>query len=728
MTARPIDRMITAWRAAGGNPSKNGESWSGLCPAHKDTIPSLSVTEASDQRLLVHCYAGCSTESVVQALGLMMSDLFPSKRCSKAIGHLIASYDYKNETDKLLYQVCRFEPKDFRQRRPDGHGGWVWNLNGTPRILYRLRELLNADRDDWVFVTEGERDADNVFALGLTATTNPCGALKWKHLSDDSALHRRHIAILPDRDNTGRRHAHDVATRLHEKSAEVKIVQLGGNVKDVTDWIEIERRTGRTNGELRKTLLNLVDKTATFDPTENALSDDITGKRELRDLLTDVGNAVRFVERVGRDFRYCAEFGKWLCWNGKNWSIDEGSLRALRAAKKVALSIFDEAKREEDSDKQASLSKWAARSQNVHRLLAMLDLARPELSVTPAELNRDDWLLNVENGTINLRTGRLRSHRREDLISKRTSIIFDPSATCPLWDKFLARIMDGNRDLIDFLQRLAGLALTGDIREQYLFIFHGEGANGKSVFLDTLSGLLGEYACQAPPDLLIKHRHQQHPTEIADLFGRRLVVAGETEEGGQLRVQLVKRLTGDAFLKGRYMRRDFFEFRRTHKLILVTNNKPVIPESTNAAWRRVFLVPFNVVIAPGDQDKKLLDKLREEWSGILRWAIQGCLAWQTEELRPPAEVLKATEDYRKEEDPLAEFLAERCVVNPGAFVTRESIFESYLEFTNRARETFPMSRKTFFAGLRKLPGVIAGKRSVNGVSTRGFNGIGLQAE
>jgi len=477
-----------------------------------------------------------------------------------------------------------------------------------------------------------------------------------------------------------------------------------------------------------KAVLKSTNQQPAFHPSEQSLHENPNYNLNPLDLLTDVGNAARFVGRAGNNYRYCAEFGKWLFWNGTNWANDEGSLRALKTAKKVALSIFDEAKKKEDPEKQPDLAKWAVRSQNIHRLSAMLDLSRPELSVSTAELDSDDWLLNVNNGTIDLRTGEAREHRREDLITKLTPIVFDPSATYPLWEQFLFEIMGGNRDLIDFLQRLTGFCLTGDIREQYLFILHGEGANGKSVFLDTLTGLLGVYASQAPPDLLIKQRHKQHPTEVADLFGRRLVVAGETEEGGRLRVQLVKRLTGDAFLKGRYMRRDFFEFRRTHKLILVTNNVPVISEATNAVWRRVVLVPFNVVIPPEKQDKKLLDKLRGEWSGILQWLVQGCLAWQRQGLNPPEEVLTATEDYRREQDPLAEFLAERCKFNLNAFVSRQRMFEAYLNYANEINERFPMSRISLFKRLRGISEIYEGKRLINGVLRRGFNGLGLADE
>jgi putative DNA primase/helicase len=193
----------------------------------------------------------------------------------------------------------------------------------------------------------------------------------------------------------------------------------------------------------------------------------------------------------------------------------------------------------------------------------------------------------VQNGTVDLRTGELRPHRREDLLTKLAPVTFEPAAKPVLWLAFLNRIMGGNEGMIRYLQQIAGLSLTGDASVQELFVMYGCGANGKSVFLDTLSALMGDYAAEAPPSLVTSRTNDEHPTELADLCGKRLVVASETEEGAKLRIQLVKRLTGNARIKGRFMRQDYFEFPRTHKLVLVTNNKPVIRETTNAVHPRV---------------------------------------------------------------------------------------------------------------------------------------------
>jgi putative DNA primase/helicase len=291
--------------------------------------------------------------------------------------------------------------------------------------------------------------------------------------------------------------------------------------------------------------------------------------------------------------------------------------------------------------------------------------AQPSLAVAASQLDADDWLLNVRNGTIDLRTGELRPHRRKDLITKLAPVVYDPDAPCPRFDAFLDRTFAADGPLTCYVLMLLGYCLTGDISAQYLPIFHGQGNNGKNVLLDTVKGLMGDYAADAPPSLLVQRQRDEHPTEIADLFGLRLAIASETEEGATLKLQLVKRLTGDATLKGRYMRADFFEFRRTAKIILVTNSRPQVRENTEAAWRRLRLVPFSVVIPEAERDPGLLDALKSEWSGILARLIRGCLAFQRDRrLVPPPAVASATADYRAAEDPVGEFLADCCVIDP----------------------------------------------------------------
>jgi putative DNA primase/helicase len=309
------------------------------------------------------------------------------------------------------------------------------------------------------------------------------------------------------------------------------------------------------------------------------------------------------------------------------------------------------------------------------RLNAMLESARsePGIPILPEELNRDGMLLNCDNGTLELQTGKLREHRPQDFITKLCPVAYDPDARCETWLRFLADIFpsgDGAKDagdgeLIGWLQRFLGYCLTGNVREQILPIFWGKGANGKSTLLNVLLEMLGtDYAIKAPTDLLMV-KGDAHPTEKADLFGRRLVVCLETEEGRRLAEAMVKDLTGGDRIRARRMREDFWEFSPTHKVILCTNHKPRIRGTDHAMWRRIRLVPFTVTIPDARQDKQLPDKLRAEYPGILAWLVRGCLDWQRDGLGMSKAVRTATQGYRSEQDLLASFVDEYCFVDVG---------------------------------------------------------------
>ena len=446
-------------------------------------------------------------------------------------------------------------------------------------------------------------------------------------------------------------------------------------------------------------------------------------------LLTDMTNAARLAAAAQGKFFWANRLGKWLHYDGNRWAEDQG-LAIWRLAKETALGLFDEARRESEAGNTArasDLAKWAIICQKREKLSSMIALAECELVVQVNELDKNPISLNVLNGTLNLQTGALSPHNPADMLTKLAPVQFDADAACPLWLAFLNRIMESDAGRIGYLHRIAGLCLTADVREQCLFVFQGEGSNGKSVFLDTLTGLMGDYASESAPDLLVDKRSQEHPTEQADLAGRRLVVASETDEGGRLRVQLVKRLTGNARIKARFMRQDYFEFNRTHKLILCTNNKPHIRETTHAIWRRIKLVPFSVTIPDLEQDKELVFKLRDEWPGILNWAVAGCRAWMTDGLNTPEAVDKATAEYESEQDLLAVWIDERCETNPLAFLSRKDAYASYESWAKTNNERFITDKLGFFNRLRRK-GFTDHAQRIGNVVYRGFAGLGLRLE
>jgi putative DNA primase/helicase len=293
----------------------------------------------------------------------------------------------------------------------------------------------------------------------------------------------------------------------------------------------------------------------------------------------------------------------------------------------------------------------------------MVGLAEAELGipVTADKLDADPWLLNVLNGTIDLRSGELREHRREDLITKLAPVEFDPEASAPIWQAFLERVQPNER-VRGFLKRSSGYSATGDTSEQCMFIDSGPGANGKSTYHEALHNTLGDYAMRTPAETLLAKRAGGVPNDIARLKGARLVTASETDEGRRLNESLVKDLTGQDTISARFMRAEYFEFKPTHKLHLATNHKPEIRGTDPAIWRRIRLIPWAVTIPPSEQDRRLPEKLKDERSGILRWVVEGAREWAQEGLDPPDEVRLATQEYRTEMDVLAAFIEDCCEV------------------------------------------------------------------
>src|SRR5215203_3280612 len=284
-------------------------------------------------------------------------------------------------------------------------------------------------------------------------------------------------------------------------------------------------------------------------------------------------------------------------------------------------------------------------------------------------------LLNVLNGTIDLRTGELREHRREDLITKIAPAEYDPDAAAPVWAATLERVVP-SAALRAFFKKLCGYALTGDVSEQLLAVLYGTGANGKSTVLNALLTVLGDYGMQAAPDLLVAKKGS-HPTELADLFGMRFVASIEVEDGSRRAESLVKQLTGGDRVKARRMRQDFWEFEPTHKVLMACNHKPQVRGTDNAIWRRIKLVPFTEIIPPAAQDKQLPEKLRDELPGILAWAVEGCLEWRRGGLRAPVKVRQATGAYKAEMDVLGAFLRDCCELGTEHTIAVKDLYGAY---------------------------------------------------
>jgi putative DNA primase/helicase len=403
--------------------------------------------------------------------------------------------------------------------------------------------------------------------------------------------------------------------------------------------------------------------------------------------LTDIGNASFFADRHSKDLHYNHLSRKWLIWDGKRWREDNSG-EIMEKAKQVAREMMQNANNVIDEEKRKKFMDHAYKTQYESRLGAMVRLARsvPEIPVTPEKLDSDPWLVNLQNGTLDLKSGALVPHRREDLITKIIPISYNPYATCPTWDQFLQRVTDHNPDLIRFLQKGVGYSLTGDATEHVIFILHGTGANGKSTFISTILSLLGDYGRQTPTETLLTKRGSGIPNDVARLRGARFVSAVESEGGKQLAETLVKQLTGGDRMAARFLYGEYFEFEVTFKIFLAANHKPAIKGSDYAIWRRIRLIPFRVTIPPEERDKSLMEKLRKEMPGILRWAVDGCLLWQREGLKPPEFVRAATAEYRLEMDKIGDFISECCEISEGAKTAFGDLYAVYCSWCAKNQE------------------------------------------
>lgn len=403
---------------------------------------------------------------------------------------------------------------------------------------------------------------------------------------------------------------------------------------------------------------------------------------------TDLGNAERLVARHGNDIRYSHPWSKWLVWDGKRWAIDN-TAAVKRLAKDTVRRMLDEANTIDDDDKRKAHIKWSLSSENKTRIESMLALASAEagIPILHDEMDRDGWLFNCANGTIDLKTGKLREHRQSDLITKLCPVEFSPDAECPLWLETLKRFFDGKQELIDYWQCVCGYALVGVIRDHVMPVAYGKGSNGKSTILGTLMKVMGtDYAMKCPPDMLMAKKADSHPTDRADLFRKRLVVAIETESGRRLNETMVKELTGGDAIRARRMYEDFWEFQPTHTLLMATNHKPIIHGSDRGIWRRLKLVPFTVSVEGNEADKAMPEKLEAELPGILAWCVRGCLEWQSKGLVEPAEVLDATQEYRREQDKIGAFLDENVVRKLNAKVRASDLYARYKHWAERCNE------------------------------------------
>ncbi len=458
----------------------------------------------------------------------------------------------------------------------------------------------------------------------------------------------------------------------------------------------------------------------------------------LRQGFHDAGNAERLEAVHGRDLRYCYEFRKWLIFDGRRWVPDTQGV-AEKWAKETIVSFL----RQAVATKNESAEKFARGSLNVGRINGMLALAQCELPIVSIDLDTHPYLLNCLNGTLDLKTGKLQEHRREDYLTKLVHFEYKPQAECPRFKEFLYEIMGSTSDsseadlvqvdqLVEYLQKAFGYACTGDTSEKKVFCFFGGGDNGKTTLLEAVRHVLAEYSHQVLISSLMARTIQETNAslaDLADLRGARFITTSEGERGQRLAEAKLKYLTaGMGEIKTCRKYENPIKFPATHKLFIDSNYKPRVHGTDDAIWARLRPIPFTVTIPPERIDKSLLTKLKGEGEGILAWLIEGCQKWQREGLPDPQQINDSAAGWQNENNPLRDFIADTCILdldrNNGEdplFCGSATLSQAYRQWAQDNGEKYSLSPREFG---NRLELAVAGGKNESMVRSNGF-GLGL---
>lgn len=735
------------------------------CPAHSDSRQSLRLTVSDKGKVLVRCRAGCSTPDVVEALGLTMRDLATMKpgevdftpatstdtpagvedtarlavQLDEWAGNIMhdspAGLDYAtrrfgiSEADAVRLGLglatdlpggprltVPFRDKDgvargyqARALAPDAQVRWLGPKSPEGKSWAKVAWFEGSADWDEILVCEGPGDAltgvalgfDTVGIRGAGLATNPAAVGSVAEMVGD-----RLAVIAGDGDAAGRTFAANLAQGLIAHGVRVKILPVPDEL-DLTDWRE------RDGARFATAVVRAMAETAEETSSEAVLR----GRDEDRYPLTDLGNA-RFVAAYavaqGSGIKHSPEGGFFLLRSGV-WRadrLDRARAFVQEAADRIAQIAKDlvaNATPTENGGLPKSVQRWqrwAAHSQSSRGIDAALKelAALPGVSVDINDFDTHPDLMAVSNGVVDLRTGELLPHDPALLLTRRVDIDYDPAARAPRWESFLDEVFPAYPDMPSFMRRLVGYGITGRTDEQAFTVLWGKGANGKSVFTDTLTEVFRELTVTTPFSTFEEKPSGGIPNDLAALKGARLVMASEGDQGRRMAEAVLKRVTGKDQIAARFMRREFFEFRPTFLLMLATNFKPEFRGQDEGLWRRVKLIPWERFFKPAERDPRLSEKLLAERAGILAWAVRGASEWFREGLREPEVVRNSTAEYRETSDALAGFL-------PGVFVADRDagrvegklIYEAYKSWAEE--EGLPLrevwTRQTFFRALEE---------------------------
>lgn len=692
----------------------HGDKCKAMCPSHPDKEASLHIKHDNAKgTTILKCFAGCEVRDIVEAAGLKLSDLFDRELKDKDNfnNKNETTYKYRDASGNVLFEKVRFEAtkdkkKHFSQKRLI-NGSIVWGLDGgtyyetysggnnwskkkrdnaamkdfpsCEPVLYNLPELIEAiNQDKEVYVVEGEKDAENLRKWGLIATCNFDGASistqkpKWRK-EYNQYFKGAKVIVFNDNDDPGRAHADNIAVQLYEIVEHIKRPEIPGlqEKEDISDWIN--------SGHTREELMEIVSNTVTYE------YDDAEEQGLIDFNFSDVGNAERLMAIYGKNIRYSPIRTKWFIWSGKHWEIDNAgkiellTKNVIRKLQAQGNEILDDTEKNEKL--KESIRKFVLRSEADGRVKAMINQAKTQRGSVIFQTDLNLYKINLKNGTLNLKTGLIENHDRKDFITKVINIGYEPKAKCPNWIEFINKIFLNNQELIDYIQKSIGYSMTGDANLQCFYILHGNGSNGKGTFIKTIMTLLGDYAGTLNgKSLMEKMGDEGARGDLAALEGTRFVCINELEENKSFDESLMKSMSSGASepIRVRRMYEEEFNLYPQFKMWLTTNKLPKIKGTDDGIWRRVRKIPFEYKFSGVDKDVYFFEKnLMPEMSGILNWAIEGCLKWQQEGMELPEIVKIAVEEYKSDMDKLGGFISECCLVGERFRIGASQLYQTY---------------------------------------------------
>ncbi len=712
-----------------------------ICPCHDDRTASLTISKGN-KCILLHCHAGCRFDDILDAAGLRKSDLFYDKpvsenvpqwlkfvqKCAERDGKkLVDYYHYSLLTGEYGFTRIRYKPKSFSYGiLKDGR--FTFRLNGQhreqiPAVYGSIESVKKAIKNgEPIFYCEGEKDTNTVIAQGFPAVT--CGAVgDWR--GDCTELFRNaNVIMLAHNDSGGMELANKVKTDLQNIAKSVKIVAPCPDIEhgDITDYFNA--------GNTREDFEALIQETVTVKPApvgQNLETAKKAGKplelilKELKAETyetTDKGFGRLFADVFKKKHRYNPSRKDWMVFDGKRWIDDVEGLSARADAKQLSDALIKYAVL---FDTEGKYLKSVTALCNLRNRNNMLTDARDVFPMKNEDLDKNDFYLNVLNGTLDL-TGdnpKFSEHQPDMLLSKICNTEYKPEAKCERWERFISEVMQGDDDKIKFLQKLAGISLTGDTAEETCFILYGSTTrNGKSTFIETLLFLLNDYAISMRPETLAQKKNidsRQASGDIARLAGCRLCNASEPPKRMIFDIALLKSLLGRDSITARHLHQREFSFIPKFKLTMNTNYLPQIADDTVFSSGRINVISFDRHFEPEEQDKALKKTLRRELPGILNWCLEGLKLYRQEGLQVPQAVKDATEAYREDSDKIGNFIKE-CLIKSDGNCTAGDAYEAYSKWCSECGAGTE-SKQHFFAEL-KSKGIFAAQGTVKGKTIR----------